>query len=497
MVPSYVSLSYYMYMVQLAGKMSQFPLKGVPTRPHKHMHRLLQRSTKEASSPALSSTSVPQCGTESAPRSTPSFGIVSAPRSTPASTTAPLTTSTSTPTFTRTTSTPLLFGTISAPQSTPSSTTAPSYTSVSTPTFTSATSTPLMFGTLSTTSSTPAPSSTQARSSSPLSTPAPSSTPSSIPLPSSTPSFGADPQTPLDEQNETREGRLRITVQAKELSPLGKCSNIITKTFHDKVDPNGDKWATLSEETKQFYWEEFQEHRSFMITQMLLCIVEKCYWDVAVDNSIKAAWEHKAKERYRQYIYDMSNRNPTHEKPSHIEQQVWNAWNAIWNSEERKGVVGGKAPPTHNGGSASHKQIALDMEEYTGKAPSVYDVFMFTHTKDHDGKTFLDDKAKKVHDFIESRRADLELLGEEVDENELFYTAVGGHDCKRRIYGLGSYGRSIFPIDSSKTCSSQDTNYEKHHLETKIQKLEETIVQQRIELDEVRNTINDMRNATN
>ena len=106
---------------------------------------------------------------------------------------------------------------------------------------------------------------------------------------------------------------------------------------------------------------------------MLLCIVEKCYWDVAVDNSIKAAWEHKAKERYRQYIYDMSNKNPTHEKPSHIEQQVWNAWNAIWNSEDfkkkseqnkknrRKGVVGGKAPPTHNGGSASHKQIALDM----------------------------------------------------------------------------------------------------------------------------------------
>nr|KAJ0217737.1 hypothetical protein LSAT_V11C300141060 [Lactuca sativa] len=448
----------------MRGKMSQFPLKGVPTRPHKHMHRLLQRFTKEASSLALSSTSVPQCGTESAPRCTPSFGIVSAPRSTPSSTIAPLTTSTSTPTFTWKTSTPLLFGTISAPRSTPSSTTAPSSTSVSTPTFTSTTSTPLMFGTLSTTSSTPAPSSTQARSSSPLSTPAPSSTPLSIPLPSSTPSFGADPQTPLDEQNKTREGRLRITVQAKELSPSGKSSYIITKTFHDKVDPNGGKWATLSEETKEFYWEEFQK---------------KCYWDVAVDNSIKAAWEHKAKERYRQYIYDMSNRNPTHEKPSHIEQQVWNAWNAIWNSEEfkkksehnkknrRKGVVGGKAPPTHNGGSTSHMQIVVDMKEYTGKAPSVYDVFMFTHTKDHDGKTFLDDKAKKVH----SRRTDLELLGEAVDENE-----------------------SIFPIDSSKTCSSPDTNYEKRHLETKIQKIEESIVQQRIDLDEVRNTINDMRN---
>ncbi|CAI9265837.1 unnamed protein product [Lactuca saligna] len=234
------------------------------------------------------------------------------------------------------------------------------------------------------------------------------------------------------------------------LSPSGKCSNIITKAFHDKVDPNGDKWATLSKETKIFYWEEFQ-----LITQSRL----------------------------------LGNIRPNKEEFKKKSEQN--------KKSRRKGVVGGKAPPTHNGGSASHKKIALDMEEYTEKAPSVYDVFMFTHTKDHDGKTFLDDKVKKVHDFIESRRADLELLGEEVDENELFYTAIGGHDHNRRIYGLGLYGISIFPIDSSKTCSSPDTNYEKHHLETKIQKLEETIVQQRIDLDEVRNTSNDMRNATN
>ncbi|CAI9269189.1 unnamed protein product [Lactuca saligna] len=122
-----------------------------------------------------------------------------------------------------------------------------------------------------------------------------------------------------------------------------------------------------------------------------------------------------------------STRNPTREKPCHIEQQVWNSWNAIWNLEEikkkseqnkkknrRKDVLGGKAPPTHNGGSTSHQQIAADMEEYTGQAPSCYDVFMFTHTKDHDGKTFQVDKAKEVHDLFVSRRADLALLGEEL-----------------------------------------------------------------------------------
>ncbi|CAI9262211.1 unnamed protein product [Lactuca saligna] len=169
----------------------------------------------------------------------------------------------------------------------------------------------------------------------------------------------------------------------------------------------------------------------------------------------------------------------------------------IKKKNRRKDVLGGKAPLTHNGGSTSHQQVAADMEEYTGQAPSCYDVFMFTHTKDHDGKTFQVDKAKEVHDLFVSRRADLALLGEEVDESELFYTVVGGHDRKRRIYELGSYGRSILPEISSQTCTSPDTTSEKHHIETKIQKLEVTIEQQRMELNDVRNMINDIRSTNN
>ncbi|KAI3510686.1 hypothetical protein L1887_17818 [Cichorium endivia] len=278
------------------------------------------------------------------------------------------------------------------------------------------------------------------------------------------------------------------------LVPSGKCAHIIKKSFLNRVDPKGYKWATISEEIKHFYWEEFQK---------------KCHWDVADDGSVKTAWEHKAKQSYRQYIYNMSSRerNSTLEKPVHIEQAVWTAWNAIWNSEEfkkkseqnkknrRKGVEGGKAPPTHNGGSASHKQIAIDMEEYTGQAPSCFDIFMFTHTKDHDGKTLIDERSKKVHDYYVSRRADLEVIGEKVDDNDLFYRAVGGHDRKRRIYGLGSYGRSIFLANSSKECTPQDINShsEQHQVKSKIQKMEDTIQQQQMELNEMRSTINNMR----
>ncbi|CAH1436867.1 unnamed protein product [Lactuca virosa] len=314
------------------------PIKRSSNEATHNMHRLLQRHANEAS--------------------TPSGTVIS-----------PLVTPTSTPT----TSTSPPFGSVSTPSSTPAPSSAPASTTIlsSTPASTHTPSTPPLFGTVS------APSSTQP--------------------PSSAPSSTETPSTPIS--TEQQDGRIHIKVRENALLPLGKCSTIIKKSFLDKVDENGYKWVTISEEIKQFYWEEFQK---------------KYQWDA---------------------------------------------------------VVGGKAPPTHNGGSASHQQIAADMEEYTGQAPSCYDVFMFTHTKDHDGKTFQVDKAKEVHDLFVSRHADLALLGEEVDESELFYTVVRGHDRKRRIYGLGSYDMSIFRENSSQTCTSPDTTCEKHHLETKIQKL--------------------------
>lgn len=37
----------------------------------------------------------------------------------------------------------------------------------------------------------------------------------------------------------------------------------------------------------------------------------------------------------------------------------------------------------------------------------------------------------------------LEAIGEEIDEDKLFYDVVGGHDRKKRLYGFGSYGKCI------------------------------------------------------
>lgn len=146
----------------------------------------------------------------------------------------------------------------------------------------------------------------------------------------------------------------------------------------------------------------------------------------------------------------------------------------------RRGVVDGQALPTHTSGSASHSNVAIKFEKQLGHPPSCFELFVHTHTKNHDGMTFLVDRAEQIHDTFERRREELVLIGEEFDENELYYQVVGGHDRKRRLYGLGSYGNSI---TSSKGSFNMYTspNTEKERLETKskIQNLENIVAEQK------------------
>ncbi|CAH1417726.1 unnamed protein product [Lactuca virosa] len=60
------------------------------------------------------------------------------------------------------------------------------------------------------------------------------------------------------------DGRLYIGVRDKELFPSGPCSSLIYESFGERADLNGYSWATLSDETKLLYWDEFHK---------------KCYWD--------------------------------------------------------------------------------------------------------------------------------------------------------------------------------------------------------------------------
>ena len=94
--------------------------------------------------------------------------------------------------------------------------------------------------------------------------------------------------------------------------------------------------------------------------------------------------------------------------------------------------------------------------------------------------------------FYESQHADSEATQEEVDDTEMFYKAVGGHDRKKRVYGLGSFGTSVFlGMASGEKCTTPNTN--PHQLKCQVQKLESAVEQQQAELNDMRNTVNDLR----
>ncbi|XP_031094147.1 uncharacterized protein LOC115998664 [Ipomoea triloba] len=104
-------------------------------------------------------------------------------------------------------------------------------------------------------------------------------------------------------------------------------------------------------------------------------------------------------------------------------------WNNVWNSEEGKkktesakknrrgGVLNGVAQSTHTTGSTPHVKVAAQLEGQLGHYPSYYELFKHTHTKQHDGQTFIVEKAKQIHEQVESQREMLTQNGEQVDDN--------------------------------------------------------------------------------
>nr|KAJ0212788.1 hypothetical protein LSAT_V11C400196590 [Lactuca sativa] len=89
------------------------------------------------------------------------------------------------------------------------------------------------------------------------------------------------------------------------------------------------------------------------------------------------------------------------------------------------------------------KNMIFASKKLWGHDLAHHELFLYTHTKNHNGVTFLVEKAKKIHDDFMERSDQLEAIREEIDEDKLFYDVVWGHDRKKRLYGFGSYGKHI------------------------------------------------------
>lgn len=67
--------------------------------------------------------------------------------------------------------------------------------------------------------------------------------------------------------------------------------------------------------------------------------------------------------------------------------------------------------------------------------------------------TFVDEKSKNTNETIVNLRAErsqpIDGVPQSVDENKLYYDAVGGRNEKNRIYGLGSTQNIYYDPSSS------------------------------------------------
>ena len=83
----------------------------------------------------------------------------------------------------------------------------------------------------------------------------------------------------------------------------------------------------------------------------------------------------------------------------------------------------------------------------------------------------------------------MEALGEEVNEDELFYDVVGGHDRKRRLYGFGSFG-NVIPSDkrSKEACYIPDVDSDKEIAQAKAEMtaMKEVVNNQKEEINELK-----------
>nr|GMD79817.1 probable inactive protein kinase DDB_G0270444 [Ipomoea batatas] len=93
---------------------------------------------------------------------------------------------------------------------------------------------------------------------------------------------------------------------------------------------------------------------------------------------------------------------------------------------------------------------------------------------------------------VATQREMLTGTGEQVDDNQLYYDVVGGHDKKRRIYGLGSYGCSIVNGSTSDNTSGNMTptsrppdNATLASVQDEIQSLKATILLMQQRLDAI------------
>ncbi|XP_050207501.1 uncharacterized protein LOC126656921 [Mercurialis annua] len=205
---------------------------------------------------------------------------------------------------------------------------------------------------------------------------------------------------------------------------------------------NRTAWHFLTAKQREFYFQKFQK---------------EFWWDRAAysEKVIRQVFMTHAANRYKDNIHRMRR---TQQKHISMTQDIWDAWNAFWNSEKERRrsetaranrmsepAGAGFGPVRHTGGSRSALKHMDVMERELGRKPSATELYTRLHsTKAY--KKPVDKRAQDVADAITKRlaAATQPQTGEgsssspaAVDETQVFLD-INDINKKKRVYGLGS-----------------------------------------------------------
>lgn len=280
------------------------------------------------------------------------------------------------------------------------------------------------------------------------------------------------------------DGRVRVDVIDNILEPSNKCAHKITDIIYERLEPVGYNWKSVTNMTQDFYFEEFKKY--FVWKPQLS------------DRVLRDAWLKSARIRYADICCSARRAwEKDGKRKNKIGEDVWMSWIQYWNSplfqskseiqkRNRNSGVDGR-PSTHTGGSLSHKKHAIHLAEKLKRKPTAGDVFKYTHSKNHDSKTFIDPKSKQVYDNLEAQLKELSqnvndsAVAQPIDENKLYFDVVGGKNKKNVVYGIGS-SQSIFygpkkshDISASRIGSQGNYNEDYEKLQAELQEMKDLV----------------------
>ncbi|KAK1378583.1 hypothetical protein POM88_025327 [Heracleum sosnowskyi] len=287
------------------------------------------------------------------------------------------------------------------------------------------------------------------------------------------------------------DGRIRVEVIKGVLEPSNKCSKQTSSIMFERLEPKGFTWKLVCKDTKLFFFEEFKKY--FIWRQS--------------DDLVYQAWIQSASHRYK----DLCSR-ARDQLDNRIGKNVWLSWIEEWKTPEcmakteikRNNRKGGadvnEYPATHTGGSSSaRKTTTLLADDYT-RDPFNPELFLYTHTKNHDMKTFIDEKSAKIYEKIKalrderSRPVDGSSTPRPVDENQLYYDALSGRNSRNKIYGIGSSQNLFYALSSSTIAHISNSSYPNSQDYEKLQTELKVMKERMKEMDAMQQRMKDMEN---